>query len=219
MGFNWKDLFVVNENKDAEVPVTSTNQPVVSMPSTVPQAAATPKSTFNSNSVANADLLEVYEKGFAGLNKEGYDFFEMYQAIMTVGNHNADTYKMALAMGKAIKPDLSSDFLVQKGQEYIREIEKVHQGYAQTGAQKHAQIAKQMQTEKANLELSVVNLEQQLAKIQSNLQEQKKQLANVNDSFAPAMAEIEAKILANDSAKDKLLQSINQVLTGIKQHL
>lgn len=217
MAFNWKDLFVVNDNPQPNI--TDTPVPSTAMPQNMPNKLAVNSKPVQVSATNLNDIVEVYEKGFAGLNKEGYDFFEMYQAIMTVGNHNADTYKMALAMGKAIQPSLTRDFLLQKGNEYVTEIEKVHQGYAATGAQKRTNILQQLESEKGSLTASIAGLEKQLAQINAELSEQKTKLSNLNNTFEPAVVEIEQKIAANDNAKNSLLQSINQVISGIKQYL
>ncbi len=217
MAFNWKDLFIVNENPQPSTPEAPT-QPITT-PQNMPSKPAISARPVQVNATNLNDIVEVYEKGFAGLNKEGYDFFEMYQAIMTVGNHNLETYKMALAMGKAIQPNLTRDFLLQKANEYITEIEKVHQGYAATGSQKRNNILQQLESEKGSLTASIATLEKQLAQINTELSEQKTKLSNINSTFEPAVAEIEQKIAANDNAKNSLLQSINQVISGIKQYL
>ena len=84
--FNWKSLFINEESsqpKNVEVNPTS-----------FPQNAKFPDTETNSNPINIStnpflgEILEVYQKGFEGLNSEGFDFFEMYKSVNAVGVTN-----------------------------------------------------------------------------------------------------------------------------------
>ncbi|MES2794591.1 MAG: hypothetical protein V4683_01430 [Bacteroidota bacterium] len=223
MAFNWKSLFIVDE--EAERAAAFGNKQSI-QPSEAPSASPNKVSLSSSNTgkiatdgEATQEVLAVYEKGFDSLNHEGYDFFELYKSIMAVGADNAQSYQMAFVMGKSIKSDLTKTFLLEKAKVYVTEIEKVHAKYAEVGNKKRADLAAQLNSEKNNLNNSIKNLESQIANLQAELNKQKGELAIIDNKFGPSLAEMEARINANDHAKQTLLSSIQKVINGINQNL
>ncbi len=216
MAFDWKSLIFVQEEgakpsspAPAPAPITPGN--------TYSQPIAKPSTAVQSN-VLN-DIVQVYERGFESLNKDGYDFFEIYKAVMAVGADNAQAYTMAFAMGKGIKPDLSKAFLVENGQAYIAELNKVHAGYAQKGQAKLGEIKLQEKSENQQLISTIQSLEKQIADLQAQLTQRKAELEKLEGKYAGAIDEMEQKIVANDHAKDNIVASIQKVINGINQNL
>lgn len=222
MAFNWKGLFIVDEEAEKAAELEKLNgpaiptTPVISSQKTPVQSVSTKVLT---NGEAFNEVLAVYEKGFDGLNQEGYDFFELYKAVQAVGADNPQAYQMAFAMGKSIKPDLTKSILIEKGNHYVAEIEKVHAKYADIGNKKKADLAGQLNAEKSQLNNSIKNIESQIAQLQSELTKQKAELSQIDQKFGPSLADMEARIGANDGAKQTILQSIQKVLNGINQNL
>jgi vacuolar-type H+-ATPase subunit I/STV1 len=216
MGFDWKSLIFVQEEgaKQANVSTPQDHKPEPSHVGTTHQKP----STVPSGSVL-ADIALVYERGFDSLNKEGYDFFELYKAVMAVGADNPQAYTMAFAMGKGIKPDLSKAFLVEKGQAYITELSKVHTGYAQKGQAKLSEIQQQEKAENQHLVNNIQNLEKQIAQLQSQLAASQADLEKLEGKYAGAIEDMEQKIAANNQAKTQLTDSIQKVINGINQNL
>lgn len=217
MGFDWKSLIFVQEEgaKPAEPQKTETKttfddhkKPTVTMPS----------STTASQSVLT-EVATAYERGFDSLNQDGYDFFELYKAVMAVGADNNQAYTMAFAMGKGIKPDLNKAQLVEKGRAYIAELEKVHAGFSQKGMAKKAEINQQLNYENSSLTQNIAQLEKQIAELQSQLNKNKSHLADLQSKFAGPLADIDQRIVANDQAKANLVASLEKVINGINQNL
>jgi hypothetical protein len=154
MGFNWKSLFIVDEEAEKQ----AANKPVASAPSESKSATVTSSNVsksptnngFSAHSNAYNEVLDVYEKGFESLNTDGYDFFELYKSVMAVGADNPQSYQMAFAMGKSIKSDLSKGSLIEKSKYYVQEIEKVHAKYASIGDKKKQELTSQLNAEKSN---------------------------------------------------------------------
>lgn len=222
MAFNWKSLFIVDEEAERAAQLQKNQQPA---PADIPSKPATsaPHQTTNASYTTSAEafkeVLAVYEKGFESLNQEGYDFFELYKSVMAVGAENPQSYQMAFAMGKSIKPDLSKDFLLEKAKVYTSEIEKVHSKYADVGFKKRTDLVNQLNSEKNSLNSSIKNLESQIESLQAQLSKQKSELAIIDQKYSAPMADMEAKIGANNSAKETLLGSIQKVINGINQNL
>ncbi len=228
--FSWKGLFINDETASLsptpkeEIKITTPPKSVENkFPSSTsenkfPETTFTQPSNANSNPFIN-EILDVYNKGFEGLNSEGFDFFEMYKSVMAVGASNPQSYQMAFTMGKTIKPDLTKQFLIEKSNFYIAEIEKVYAKYDATGNTKNKDLSNNITTQKSNLSKSIADLESQIAKLQSDLESQKTQLAKIDNDNLEMFTQIQLKIDANNIAKQKILESINTVVTGINQYL
>jgi hypothetical protein len=226
MAFNWKSLFIepteaekaaaLEEERLAKLAEAEAqkpkSQPLPNQPQNTSIKMSTSGDAFN-------EVLAVYEKGFEGLNQDGYDFFELYKSVQAVGADNPQAYQMAFAMGESIKPDLSKSFLLEKANNYVAEIEKVHAKYADVGAKKKADLANQLNSEKGNLSNAIKSLESQIASLQAQLNIQKAELSQIDKKFEGPIAEMEERIGANDGAKQTILSSIQKVINGINQNL
>lgn len=215
-GFNWKSLFI-NESKE---------------PST-PQAKATPKAEDNTfpmqgNESAPIDtstnpyiseIWDVYEKGFESLNSAEFDFFELYKSVMVVGVTNQQSYQMAFTMGKALNPNLSKEFLIDKAKFYTDEIEKVYAKYDATGNAKRNALNEGIAKEREAAAQAIKNLENQITQLQYDLKKKQEEFDKIDSGSKEKFNELQLKLEANNIARQKILTSINQVVTGINQYL
>lgn len=217
--FNWKSLFI-NEEKSSEGQAESQTSSIPNLNANkFPETVLTPNPVASNNNPFINEVLEVYQKGFEGLNHDGFDFFELYKSVNAVGVTNPQSYQMAFTMGKTIKSDLTKEFLLEKSKFYISEIEKVYAKYDATGNAKNKDLNNAITTQKNNLAKSISDLETQIAKLQSDLEAKKTELARIDIENKEMFAEIQLKIEANNIAKQKILESINTVVTGINQYL
>lgn len=225
MAFNWKNLFIEPTEEEKAAQLAAEKAPptkVVEMPSSIaPKMTmpSTPISKVDTGGDAFKEVLAVYEKGFDGLNHDGYDFFELYKSVMAVGADNPQAYQMAFAMGKSIKSDLTKSILIEKGNSYVAEIEKVHSKYAEVGNKKRADLLNQLNAEKSNLSSSIKSIESQISSLQAELSKQKSELSEIDNKFGASLTDMEARIGANDGAKQTILNSIQKVINGINQNL
>lgn len=215
--FSWKSLFInedpTQENKQEEVktPDTSTNK--------------FPNETFVTHPIGFAtnphinEILEVYEKGFETLNIEGFDFFELYKSVIAVGPTNPQSYQMAFTMGKTIKSDLTKEFLLDKAKFYISEIEKVHADFDAKGNKRRNDLEMGITRDKINLTKSISDLETKILELQRELESKKIELDKIDVSNREQFSEIQLKVEANNFAKQKILDSINLVISGVNQYL
>ncbi|MFG4002697.1 hypothetical protein [Flavobacterium aquidurense] len=218
--FNWKSLFINDENNAAQAPDPVKAVVVSSNPTnTFPVQT---EGAYSSNSSVNPflnEIFDVYDKGFESLNEPGFDFFELYKSVLLVGVANPQSYQMAFTMGKSIKPDLTKEFLLEKAGFYISEIEKVYQKYDVVGKTKKKELDNDITKEKYNLSKSVTDLEVKIKELQSELESKKNELEKMDPTNKKQLSDIQLKMEANDLAKQKILASINTVVTGINQYL
>nr|WP_315223864.1 hypothetical protein [uncultured Flavobacterium sp.] len=218
--FNWKSLFINEEAvKSQESTTVQSSSPAATVPSNKFPAHT---ESFPTNSLTNPflnEIFEVYDKGFESLNEAGFDFFEMYKSVMAVGPTNPQSYQMAFTMGKTIKPDLTKEFLLQKGSFYIAEIEKVYAKYDTIGKSKKTELDNNITKEKYNLSKSIAELEARILELQKELEAKKVELQKIDPINMEQLSEIQLKMDANNLAKERILTSINTVITGINQYL
>ena len=232
MGF--KDLFIVKEENSNSEP---TQQKTVAQPSTTkfPTAASepskpqssglfnfgsTPAPTFTppTANVSQEHLmkaLEVYQNGFDSLNQPGYDFYEFYQAITQGGVDNAQIYPMAFTMASAMDKSVTKDKLIQTADFYLNEINKVYSDYVAKGNSKKQDLTTQKNNENQALANELNMMEQQMEALRTQIFDRQNKLNAIDSKYGPMINEIDSKILANETAKSQITNSIQQVKNGI----
>jgi hypothetical protein len=234
-----KDLFIVSDENANEQPKQEVVKPTTSAtkfptsetteePSSIFSAfgfgkteTPTPPPTMPTQ-VTNEHLekaFELYQKGFDSLNQPGYDFYEFYQAVMQAGPTNPQIYAMALTMASAMDKSITKDKLVQQSEYYLAEINKVYQDYNAKGLSKKQDLTAQKQHENESLVGELSLLRQQLEAIQTQIADRENKLSVIDVKYAPMMVEVDSKLSANDMAKNKIVQSIEQVKNGIINNL
>lgn len=215
--FNWKGLFINEEPSTIEQPKVN-NEPTSDEVTKFPNHATVSSLDSSSNPFLK-EVFEVYEKGFGSLNASGFDFFELYKSVVAVGISNPQSYQMAFTMGKGIQPDLSKQFLLEKANFYVAEIEKVYDKYDTIGKTKKSDLENNLTKEKYNLSKSIEELNAKILELQKELETKKAGFQKLDSNNVEKFSEIKLKMEANDLAKHKLLDSINTVVTGINQYL
>ncbi|MCL9804070.1 kinetochore protein SPC24 [Flavobacterium amniphilum] len=215
--FNWKSLFI---NEEANKSESSSQEPQTVIPANkFPEVNAPVNIPSNSNNPFLNEILEVYQKGFEGLNHEGFDFFELYKSVSAVGVTNPQSYQMAFAMGKSLNPGLSKEVLMEKAKHYLSEIDKVHQKYDATGNAKKSDLNNKLTQEKNTLTKAISDLELKISELQKELDQKKSEFEKVDLHNQEDFSQIELKIEANNIARQRIVDSINTVLTGVNQYL
>lgn len=218
--FNWKKLFINEEETDSHLsdPIREKEESL-NFRNKFPINA---EEKYSSNEATNPflnEVFDVYEKGFDSLNVAGFDFFEMYKSVWAVGSSNPQSYQMAFTMGKSINSDLTKEFLLEKANFYVTEIEKVYEKYNVVGKSKRQELDNSIAQEKYNLSKNVEELEAKIVELKKELESKKAALQKMDPNNEKQLLEIQQKIEANDLARQKILSSINTVITGINQFL
>lgn len=164
-------------------------------------------------------VLELYNKGFDSLNKEGYDFYEFYKAMLAAGPDNAAMYAMALNMAKAMDSSVTKENLLRQSEYYLTEISKVHKNYEDQGKAKANNILSQKTTEEGTLNRELSEVQSQLEQLRQKENNIKIQIGAIDSKYSAQLSEINCKIEANNVAKKELFDSINKVKQGINTNL
>ncbi len=222
--FNWKALFVNDEGASGVKPKENTPAKTTSFPEERNTVTKFPEKVSMANTV-NVDnsvlgtVIEMYEAGFESLNQPGYDFYEFFKAIKAVGSNDPSVYKMAFTMAQGVDAAVNKPTLLKQSDFYVKEINKVHQQYRTKGTAKKAQIQDGLKSKKETLSSEISQLEKQILQLQTQIGDKKSQLQSVDSNLIKDVSDIEQKIVANDLAKSKILETINSVIDGIKNNL
>ncbi|GGX16159.1 hypothetical protein [Aquimarina muelleri] len=223
--FNWKGLFI-NDQTSEEKNITETSQQSQPSSNSFPESSKPvskfpeqpPKTTLVSDNVLNT-VIEMYESGFDSLNKPGYDFYEFFKAIKAVGSNDPSVYKMALTMAQGVDNSVTKDTLLTQADFYINEIEKVHKQYQTKGNGKRTSILNAQKVKKDTLSVEISDLEKKLIEIQNQISVKKNMLQSLDADIMSEVSEIDQKIVANDKARSKILETIVAVVNGIKSNI
>ena len=164
-------------------------------------------------------VMSLYEQGFDSLNKDGYDFYEYYKAILGAGADNPEVYKMALNMAKAMDPNVSKQSLIKQSEYYLKEITNVYKNYEEKGKAKKKSIETQKQSEESSLNVELNSIQSEIQKLQQQENSVKVQIGMIDNKYATQLHEISCKLEANDTAKREIFESINKVKQGINTNL
>lgn len=240
----FKDLFIVDENSTdkptetakpsasttkfptaatTEAPVASTYSFPTQETSTPKFAAPTPIATFTpSVSVPNDYLvkaLELYQKGFDSLNQPGFDFYEFYQSVASGGIDNPQVYAMAFQMASAMDKSISKVGLTQQADFYLAEIQKVYEDFVSKGQAKRQEIESLKVNENQSLTNELNDMTHQLEALKTQIEDRQRKLSLIDSKYNPQLSEIDSKLAANTTAKDRILGSIQTVKQGINNNV
>lgn len=225
----WKDLFIAgeensNDKPTQEKPVENTQMKFpTNTNNTFPTyTSPTQPVQFNSSQIPQEYLnkaIEVYKSGFDSLNQAGYDFYEFYQAITQGGVNNPQIYPMAFTMANAMDKSVTKDKLIQTAEFYLSEINKVYNDYVSKGNGKKQDLITQKNNENQALVNELSLMEQQLEALRTQIQDRQNKLNAIGGKYEPMISDVDNKLSANEIAKNQIVQSIEQVKTGIINNL
>jgi len=164
-------------------------------------------------------FAEIYHTTFEGLNQPGYDFFEYYTAVISGDISDPKTYVMAFNMGKAMDKTITKEKLLEYSQYYTTETDKIYNKFVSDGNAKKQDLENQKHTENENLSGELTSLKQQLESIKIQIQDKENKLSLIDNKYQPMISEVENKLIANDTAKNKMVSSIETVKQGIINNL
>lgn len=215
-GKTFKSKFPSSVSADDTTP-KATFTPTTSFPSATKTAPITPD---NPSCGPHLDkIMDMYEKGFENLNQDGYDFYEYFRAVVKIGSDNAEMYKMAFTMAQSMEPSVTKASLISQSQFYVNEITSVHKGYKETGESKKLEMQNLKTSEESNLKQEVSELDIEIQRLKAMKSQKEAELSSIDEKYASEMTDIGCKLMANDMARDKILNSINKVVSGINANI
>jgi hypothetical protein len=190
--------------------------PIFSFPTSEPTPTPTvfaPQSGVSQEHLEKT--IELYEKGFDSLNQAGFDFYEFFQSVSQGGMTNPQVYAMAYAMGTAMEKTISKEKLISQADFYIAEISKVYDENVSKGNSKKEGLMKQKESENQTLANELSMFQQQLEALQIQIADRQNKLHAIDGKYQPQLEEVNSKLNANVIAKNKIVEAIQTVKSGI----
>ena len=223
---SWKNLFLKDDGTAENKTVKSSDQfsfPVGSnnTPGNVSVAA-----TAGIDQASLNEVLTVYEKGIESINMPGYDFFEFYKAVSTIGNAGEQVYGMAFQMARSMDGTITVHKLMSDADFYISKINEVHNQYSMQGQQKINSLEAKKNDEKNKLmkeieqgTQQVSQLRAQLQTLESDISQKRIALSAVDGQYQPQESTVRQKLLANDNARQISVMRLTNVKEGIQRNI
>mgnify|MGYP001574645328 FL=1 len=166
-------------------------------------------------------LLDVYQKAFDKLNKDGYDFYEYMDGVFTVDEtgSNPMAHTMQFKMAKNTNPSVTKDSLLTDAEYYKTEINKTCDGYVINGNNKKQELLNQKTEENNSLTNELSMLQQQAESIKIQIEDKQNKLSKIDDKYLPQLNEVDCKLIANEAAKNKIISTIDLIKTGIETNI
>ena len=233
---NLKGLFIKddeNEKKDVQenkepskfkFPETSNNQEQSSnvtsflgmnfgKTSSTPQVNTVGGGNPSQEQIAKA--IGIYEQGLKSLKQSGYDFQDFFDALTEEDKANPSAYQMALRFASKMDKSITKDTLVQSADFYIGKVVENYNNFVASGSNKKQDVINQKTNEAQSLTNELSMLQQQLAALQTQIADRQNKINNIDSKYANMLNELDAKLVANDIAKNQVVQSLEQVKQGI----
>ena len=175
---NWKSLFVKEtESESAKKDTPEKNKTEsYSFPVTDSQSfqtgsgagMATPPPAIDPSV---QEVLNVYESGLDSINMPGYDFYEFYKAISSIGHATDNTYQLAYQMAKSLDKTITPQKLMTDAEFYISKINEVHGQYVSQGQGKLNSLQEKKSTDKDKLQREIDAGAARITQLRAELQQ------------------------------------------------
>lgn len=233
---NWKSLFVKDSDTDTakkdsteaakkdtsesfSFPVTDTSSVKTSSISGIIAPPPAIDSTVK-------EVIDVYESGLDSINMPGYDFYEFYKAITSIGHANEHTYQLAYQMAKSLDKTVTAQKLMADAEFYISKINEVHGQYTNQGQQKMNALQQQKNGDKEKLQREIdagaariTQLRAELQQLEADINQKRSILTKTDESFNPQEKTIREKLMANDMARKISIDKLNSIKEGILHYI
>jgi hypothetical protein len=230
---NWKSLFIKDtesETSKKETPQKDSTEsfsfPVSATAPVMPGSGAGVTAPPPAIDPAVQEVLNVYESGLDSINMPGYDFYEFYKAISSIGQVNENTYQLAYQMAKSLDKTITAQKLMTDAEFYVSKINEVHGQYVSQGQQKLNSLQEKKNTDKSKLQSEIdaaaariTQLRAELQQLEADVNQKRASLAKTDESFYPQEKAIREKLMANDIARKVSIDKLNFIKEGILKYI
>jgi hypothetical protein len=126
---------------------------------------------------------------------------------------------MAFGMGSIMDKSLSKSKLIQDADFYVAEITKVYNDNVTKGNAKKQTLLVQKDSENKSLVSELENMEQQLEALKVQIDDRKRKLSDIDNKYSPDLTDFDNRLGANELAKNRIINSIEQVKQGINLNI
>jgi hypothetical protein len=183
-----------------------------------PATALPVNSTLPATENVKEMKLRIYQL-LESLNKPGYDFFEVWNAAIEMGEANSSNIKAAFTSLRYVDKSLSKQKLLDTGNYYISSLKKVLDTETAKRQEEKDKLIQQKEQDKANLIAEISDIEQQIVALQNKLADKKLQSESVNEKYKLPVEIIEEKIGNGHLSVNSVLNEMQQVVAIIQKEI
>lgn len=169
----------------------------------------------NPNQEQIAKAIGIYEQGLKAIKQNGYDFQDFFDALTDEDKVNPIAYQMALRFASKMDKSITKESLVNSADFYISKVNENYNNFVVSGNGKKQEIINQKTNEAQSLNNELSMLQQQMIALQTQIADRQNKINNIDGKYATMLNELDAKLAANDIAKNQVVNSLEQVKQGI----
>ena len=109
--------------------------------------------------------------------------------------------------------------MINDAEYYISEITKVYNDNVSKGTAKKQTLLAQKDSENKSLVSELENMEQQLEALKVQIDDRRRKLSDIDTKYSPDLNDFDNRLGANELAKNKIIDSIEQVKQGINLNI
>ena len=130
---------------------------------------------------------------------------------------NPQGYQMALSMATAMDASVTKDHLVSQADFYVSKLMELYNQHVTSGNSKKQDLLSQKDAENYSLSTDLGTLKQQLEFIQSQITQKESDLSTIDAKYTPLIAEVDAKLVANEVVKNDFIGKISKVKENLSK--
>jgi hypothetical protein len=182
---------------------------------------------INLNSSLIDDFVDRLQKLIDDNNQPGFDFLEYTQTLFESSpNPGVAEYRMVFTVARKMQSSLTPQFLLESARAYKAIVDSAASSVVNDGQTRKNSLIQEMEGKRLDLQNSIQSNEDEVKKLLKKIEELRQdsqmktnQLALIQQEYDPKFADIDSKILAMTTAKEKVITSIVDVETGINNHI
>lgn len=153
------------------------------------------------------------------INQPGCDFMEVWNAAEENGGATGANIKSAFNALKYADKSLTKEKVLTSGAYYADELQKALDADIARKTAQRQQLDTEKQQQRQQLSDTVQSIEQQIADLQQSLTDKKNLLAELDNSYAPKITELEQKMSTGKATISAIIQKMRTMLSIVEKEL
>lgn len=171
-----------------------------------------------------ATFVKRFREGIQKTNEVGQSFIQILYNLNPEPNES--NYQQAFQLIKIMNPSLTADDIKSSLERLIAFVRSETANYNEQGNRKMTQLRSALQGEKESLENTIAGMQKEISAIRQDLQAKELELSRqqttlnaVDGKYQPEINNTQNVLTAVKTASEETCSSLEQFLTGVKNHL
>jgi hypothetical protein len=160
-------------------------------------------------------------------NQPGFDFLEFLESLFESNpTPGPAEYNMVFRIAKKMNPSLSTSMLLDSARTYKNLVESAASLTIAEGEKKKQTLQQELENKRQTLDSDIKSIALQMEALQKQIDALRQdsitksnQLSAIDIEYRPKFVEIDSKVVAMNTAKEKVISSIFDVEAGIQANI